>query len=222
MRTRLLATTVVACLTPLVAEAQGTAQPAAPPPEQPHASAPAANRRGFFIGFDPVAYASLNSDVITAGRSKGGTGVALRFGWGFSDRIALMMDVPVTDLVISDTADFLMSHGDVALMYLPTTLRLAGRALVPFIQVGGGFRSLESTYYGGPKPQLYSLDGEVFSVGAGARYYVERRWAITLQGWWSSGDFNDERIGNTTTHNRHIAATSMRVQDGLEWHRGRR
>lgn len=183
---------------------------------------PRANRTGFFLGFDPIAYASLTSDVLTGGRSPGGTGVSLHFGWGFSERWALVMDVPVTDLVISDTADYLMSHGDVAVIFLPRGMTLRGHPLVPFVQVGAGFRSLESTYYSGATPQLYSLEGEVFSIGAGARFYVERRWAITLQGWWSSGDFNDERIGNTTTHNRHIAATSARVQAGLEWHAGRR
>lgn len=181
-----------------------------------------ANRTGFFIGFDPIVYASLTSDVITAGRTKGGTGVALRFGWGFNERLALVMDVPVTALVVSDSADFLLSHGDIALMYFPTAVTIWRRPLVPFVQVGGGFREIESTLYTGGPPQMYVFAGEVFSVGAGARYYVKRRWAITLHGWWSSGDFNDERIGNTTTHNRHVSATSTRVQAGVEWHLGRK
>lgn len=217
MRVRLLATLVRFLVPMLIATevvAQAAAQAATPPP--------AANRTGFFLGFDPIAYASLTSDVLTGGRSVAGTGVSLRFGWGFSERWALVMDVPVTDLVISDTADFLMSHGDVAVMYLPRGMTLWGRRLVPFLQAGAGFRALESTYYGSGGPQLYSLEGEVFSAGAGLRLYVERSWAIAVQGWWSSGEFNDERIGNTTTHNRNLAATSLRVQGGLEWHRGRR
>lgn len=211
MRRTLLAALAL-LLAPLALAAQGDSA----------ASRAPANRTGFFIGFDPIVYASLTSDVITAGRTKGGTGVALRFGWGFTERLALVMDVPVTDLVVSDSADFLLSHGDIALMYFPTAVTLWRRPLVPFVQVGGGFRDIESTLYTGGPPQMYAFAGEVFSVGAGVRYYVERRWAITLQGWWSSGDFNDERIGNTTTHNRHVAATSTRVQAGVEWHRGRK
>lgn len=201
----------------LSATAQGTV-----PAASPDQSAAPANRTGFFIGFDPMVYASLTSDVITAGKTNGGTGVSLRFGWGFNERLALVMDVPVTDLVVSDSADFLLSHGDIALMYFPTALTLWGRPLVPFVQVGGGFRDIESTLYAGGAPQIYAFASEVFSVGIGARYYVERRWAISLQGWWSSGEFNDERIGNTTTHNRHVMATSSRIQAGLEWHRGRK
>lgn len=211
MRRTLLAALAL-LLAPLALAAQGDSA----------ASRAPANRTGFFIGFDPIVYASLTSDVITAGRTKGGTGVALRFGWGFTERLALVMDVPVTDLVVSDSADFLLSHGDIALMYFPTAVTLWRRPLVPFVQVGGGFRDIESTLYTGGPPRMYAFAGEVFSVGAGVRYYVERRWAITLQGWWSSGDFNDERIANTTTHNRHVAATSTRVQAGVEWHRGRK
>lgn len=211
MRRTLLAALALS-LAPMALAAQGDSAATRAP----------ANRTGFFIGFDPIVYASLTSDVITAGRTKGGTGVALRFGWGFTERLALVMDVPVTDLVVSDSADFLLSHGDIALMYFPTAVTLWRRPLVPFVQVGGGFRDIESTLYTGGPPQMYAFAGEVFSVGAGVRYYVERGWAITLQGWWSSGDFNDERIGNTTTHNRHVAATSTRVQAGVEWHRGRK
>lgn len=211
MRRTLLAALALS-LAPMALAAQGDSAATRAP----------ANRTGFFIGFDPIVYASLSSDVITAGRAKGGTGVALRFGWGFTERLALVMDVPVTDLVVSDSVDYLLSHGDIALMYFPTAVTLWRRPLVPFVQVGGGFRDIESTLYTGGPPQMYAFAGEVFSVGAGVRYYVERRWAITLQGWWSSGDFNDERIGNTTTHNRHVAATSTRVQAGVEWHRGRK
>lgn len=214
-RTLLVALALSVLPLPLVAQADSAARRTA-------AATQPANRTGFFIGFDPIVYASLTSDVITAGKTKGGTGVSLRFGWGFSERLAIVMDVPVTDLVVSDSADFLLSHGDFALMYFPTSFTLWQRPLVPFVQVGGGFRDIESTLYAGGAPQIYAFASEVFSVGAGARYYVERRWTITLQGWWSSGDFNDERIGNTTTHNRHVAATSTRVQAGLEWHVGRK
>jgi hypothetical protein len=173
MRT-LLFVALLGCATATAAQAQDGAITSP--------SVSAANRTGFFIGFDPLAYASLTSD----------------------------------------DEDYLMSHGDIALMYFPRAFALGKRPLLPFVQVGGGFRSLESTFRGGGAPQIYALEGEVFSVGAGLRYHVERRWAITLQGWWSSGEFNDERVGNTTTHNRNISATSTRVQAGLEWHRGRR
>lgn len=166
------------------------------------AQRPGAHRTGFFIGFDPLVYAMLSSSHITQGREPGGVGVSLRFGWGFSERWALVMDVPVTDLVVNDTADFLMAHSDIAVMYFPTALTVRNRSLVPFVQAGGGFRSLESTLYDGGTPRIYALVGEVDSIAAGLRYY--------------------ECLGDTTTHRRHIAATSARVQAGLEWHLGRR
>jgi hypothetical protein len=212
MRRTLLAVLVLSTL------ARGVAAQAVPAP----AAAPAANRTGFFVGFDPLAYATLSSGALTGGRTKGGSGVALRFGWGFSKRVALVMDVPVTDLPVSDTTNFLLSHGDIALMFFPVTWELAGRPLIPFGQVGAGLRALDATLYDGGSPQTYAFAGEVFSLGAGARLYIAPQFAIALHGWWSIGEFNDVRVGNVTTHNQHISATSARVQTGLEWHLGRK
>ncbi len=186
------------------------------------AQAPAANQRGFFIGFDPLAYAALSGDAVTGGRSIGGTGVSLRFGWGFSERWAFVMDVPVTDLPLADSADYLLSHGDLALQYRLRPLRAGRRALVAHLQAGVSLRSVDATLYGGGGPAIYSLAGEALSLGGGVAYYVLPSVATTLNAWWTSGAFNDERIGNTTTHNRGLQATSYRVQAGVEWHAGRR
>lgn len=210
---------------PLLALALLCTLPRAAQPQADRSAVPErvrANRSGFFIGFDPIVYASLRSDELTGGAARGGTGVSLRFGWGFSDRLAILMDVPVTDLPVADSADYLLSTGDVALQYRFAPFDVGTRALLPFVQLGFGIRTLDATRYGAGGPQIYSLAGEVLTLGLGTAYYFTPSIAATLQGWWSTGEFNDERIGNTTTHNRGIAATSTRIQAGLEWHRGRK
>ncbi len=106
-------------------------------------------------------------------------------------------------------------------MVLAPTRWLGGRAVVPFVQAGFGFRSLDGRIYDAGTPRIYVLEGEVLSLGAGSRVYVSPAFAVTVQAWWSSGDFNDERVGQVTTHSRGIGAASWRVQTGLEWHKAR-
>lgn len=182
----------------------------------------AANRTGFFIGFDPVAYATLTSDAVTGGVRRGGTGIALRLGWGFTERLAIVFDTPVTDLRVADSADYLLATSDLALQYRFATRRVGKRALVPSVQVGVGLPSVDATFYGGPAPLDYTLSGESLAIGAGIAFYLRPSLATTLHAWWGQVAFNDERIGNTTTHGRGIKATSSRVQAGVEWHRGRK
>lgn len=200
----------------------GRAGAQAPAPIPPYNPPPQlAIREGFFIGFDPVAYAWIAGDSVTAGDSRGGSGLSLRFGWGFSDRWALVMDVPVTDVRVPGGGKYLMSHGDIMLRFTPAVWPVGRMAVVPFAQAGGGIRDLDATLYTGGAPQMYALAGEVFTVGAGVAWYVRPEFAASLAAHWSSGEFNDERIGNVTTHNRGLTAESYRVQAGIEWHRGR-
>ncbi len=188
----------------------------------PRAPLAQANRSGFFVGFDPIAYAALHGDSIVDGRTQGGTGIALRFGWGFGEQWAIVMDVPVTDIAVSDTMDVMLSHGDVLLLWSPRAFMVSGRTLLPYLQAGVGFRSLDGRLYIGSTPHIYALEGEVFSIGAGARLYVAPAFALTLQAMWSDGHFNDERLSETTTHGRGLRASSYRVQSGIEWHRLRK
>ena len=216
MRSR-LALALLALAVPAAVLAQGasTARPSAPR---------GANREGFYLGLDPVTYLWLRSDHVAVDRTVGGAGLTIRVGWNFTDRWALLLDVPVADLRVSSQADYLLSHGDIALRATPVALRLFDRPFLPFAEVGGGFVDVSSTYYpgGAAPPQLYDLAGENFSVGAGALWYAAPSVAISIAGWWSTGTFNDERIGNTTAHNQGIGMTSYRVQAGVEWHAARR
>lgn len=181
-----------------------------------------ANLRGFVIGIDPIVDAALTSDGITGGRRVDGLGLALRFGWGFSDRWTLLMDVAVTDLIVADTAGYLLSHGDVLMRFTPFT-RVGRRGTwAPFLQGGLGFRDITAEDASPTNTRIYVFEGEVLTLGAGVAYFVSPQVSLSAVGMWSTGDFNDERIGMVTTHGRGVRGTSARIGVGVNLHKGRR
>lgn len=190
--------------------------------QAPAQSAPSANLTGLIIGLDPIVYSSLTSDYITGGQARGGGGIALRFGWGFRPKIALIMDVPVTLIPLGDSSEYFLSHGDVLLQFAFPERRLARSVLVPFAQLGLGFREVSSSIYTPAGTLVYSIEGEVFTAGAGLLWFVRRNFAIAGSASYSTGDFNDERLGSTTVHNRGVPGRSWRVQMGVEWRKGRK
>jgi len=185
------------------------------------ASAPDANLRGFTFGIDPLVAGTLTSDGITGGRSVNGLGIALRFGWGFSDRWTLLMDVAVTDLVVADTAGYFLSHGDLMMRWTPFTKRAPGGVWAPFIQGGLGFRDVSAEDASPTNTKIYMFEGEVLTLGAGVAYFVSPTLSISTAAMWSTGDFNDERVGMVTTHGRGVPGTSARIGVGVNWHKGR-
>lgn len=198
----------------------------APTPAQKDAiatktAAPDANLRGFTMGIDPLVGAALTSNGITGGRSVNGLGLALRFGWGFSNRWSLLMDVAVTDLVVADTAGYFLSHGDVMMRWTPFTRKTASGVWAPFLQGGMGFRDVTAEDASPTNTAIYIFEGEVLTLGAGVAYFVSPGLSISTVFMWSTGDFNDERVGMVTTHGRGVAGTSARIGVGVNWHKGR-
>lgn len=179
------------------------------------------NIRGFTMGIDPVVNAALASDGITGGRRVDGLGLALRFGWGFSDRWTLLMDVAVTDLVVADTAGYFLSHGDLLMRWTPFIKETARGAWVPFVQGGLGFRDVTNEGASPTNTKLYMFEGEVLTLGAGVSYFSSPSISFSAAFLWSTGDFNDERIGMVTTHGRGVPGTSGRFGVGVNWHKGR-
>ncbi len=194
---------------------------AAPAAAQAPDAAPA-NRRGFSLGLDPVTYATLASDGITDGRTVGGFGLSLRFGWGFTDRLSMAMDVGVTDLIVADTAGYLLGNGDLLLRYSVGAFALPLGTMVPFVHVGVGLRDITAEDASPTNTAIYSFAGEALTLGGGASLFLSRELALFAALYWNTGNFNDERIGNVTTHSRGVSGVSTRVSIGLTWHKGRR
>lgn len=178
--------------------------------------------RGFFIGLDPAVYGMLSSEYVTGERTVGGFGFQLRAGWGFTEKLALSLDVAVTSLWVADTAEYLLGNGDILLRYTPFTFDVQGTRVVPYLVGGVGLRDITVE---GPSPtgqRPYVLEGEVAAVGAGVYIFLTPRLSATLSYHGGFGDFTDERSGQVTTHNRGKSGESHRVAFGITLHPGRR
>lgn len=176
--------------------------------------------RGFQLGADGAA-AVLRSDYVTGGRSVAGGGFGLRLGWGIHDHVVLAMDVAATKLVVADTADYFLAHADMLLRVLPFRIESGLGTWLPFLQVGGGWRNVEDDKASPTGTNIYIFEGGVFTLGVGTHLYLADEASLFLGWYHSRGDFDDERIGNTTTHNRNQPGRSSRLQMGVTWHLSR-
>ncbi len=176
--------------------------------------------KGFFLGFDGAG-ASLQSDYITGSGSKGGGGFGLRFGWGLSESVTLAMDVAATRLAVADTADYYMGHGDVLLRYHPLRWSRGRVVWVPFVHAGAGFRDVTAEDVSPTNSRIYGFEGGVFTFGGGTYVFLDPRASLFAALYHSRGDFDDERIGNVTTHSRNEPGVSTRLVLGINWHMGR-
>lgn len=181
---------------------------------------PPANLRGFQFGIDPLVYATLKSDYVTGGRTVGGLGLQLRIGWGFTDHLSLAMDVSVSDLAVADSAKYLLANGDVLLRYTPRTVTVGGHVVAPYLGLGVNVRDVSADGRSPTGTTIYELAGEVLALSVGTSVYLRRDFALFAAYHAGLGDFNDERIGNTTTHNRRLRGDSHRLALGVTWHRG--
>lgn len=194
---------------------------AAPLPAQ-DAAPPEARLRGFFLGLDPAVYAMLKSEYVTAGRVVGGSGLQLRFGWGFTEKLAVSMDVSVSTLSVADTAKYLLANGDLLIRYTPGTFVYARRRIAPFVAAGVNLRDIEADGRSPTNTGIYVLEGEVAAVQAGLDVYLTPTLSVTGAYYLGFGDFTDERIGNVTYHNRAKFGESHRITLGVTLHGGKR
>jgi len=183
-------------------------------------SQPPANVRGLHLGIDPLVYATLKSDYATGGRTVGGMGLQLRAGWGFTERLSLAFDVSVSDLAVADSAKYLLANADLLLRYTPTTVVVAGRTVAPYVGIGVNLRDIGADGRSPTGTDIYELAGEVLALSAGASVYLKPELSIFVAYHAGLGDFNDERIANTTTHNRRLYGESHRIALGVTWHKG--
>lgn len=172
----------------------------------------------FWLGIDPVVHATLKSDYVTDRRVVGGSGLQLRFGWGFNDKLGMSMDVAVTKLDVADSARYLLANGDVVVRYTPFTFPLYGRAIAPFLTGGVNLRDVSAEGRSPTGTRIYALEGEVASFGAGVDVFLTPSLSATLVYHAGIGDFTDERVGNVTTHNRDKSGESHRVSLGITLH----
>ena len=181
-------------------------------------TASASSTKGFFLG------AHLNGSAISAedlsDDVESGGGFGVRLGYGFTPRLALVLDG--TGAIINSTDDeYTLAHFDVALRYAFTG---ATRRFVPFLEAGFSGRAAgadDVTLYlddGSQTTGDLTISGTGLTLGAGAQYYVSPKVALGLGLKWTTGEFSTVKFDNVSVDGLEIDATSTRLNLGVTWY----
>lgn len=203
----------LALLLPLALPGQGGL-----PPLDPSSVEPPPKRGGFLVTLSPVAYGALTSSTLTGSASRSGSGFGLSGGFGFTERLYMLVDIARTDATIEAGSSYHLWHIEPLLRLTPFPKRIAGIGVAPFLDIGGGLIRLpgERPIAGGTERVTYS--GTFVTAGAGLNAFVRRQWAITAGAHGSIGVFTDFKRGNVTQSSLRINARTTRANLGVSWY----
>ena len=197
---------MLACVaTPVVA--QETAAAAVQP------TAPASSTKGIFIG------AHLNGSSIkftdATGDAENGSGLALQLGYGFTPRLALLVDVTGAN-IRSSSGDYALAHVDLLARYAWTSTE---RAFVPFIEGGfSGMGASQDVRTTSGSTSTVTISGSGATFGGGAQYYVAPSFAVGVALKWTTGSFTELKVDNQTQSGYSENATTARFNLGVTWY----
>lgn len=179
---------------------------------------PPVKRGGFVVSLSPIAYGSITSSDLTGGDSRGGMGFALSGGFGFTERLFILVDITRTATILEPGSSYHLWHLEPLLRLTPMPRRVGSIRIAPFADIGGGLirASGERPALGGVEKITYS--GSFVTVGAGLNVFVKQRWAITGGAHASIGAFSDFKRGNVTQSNLRVGAHTTRANLGLAWY----
>jgi opacity protein-like surface antigen len=195
----LAACTIVLAAAPLAA--QGT-------------TPPASSSKGIILGVH-LNGSAITADDLSDDRESGG-GLNLQLGYGFTPKIALVLDATAASLDI-DGDDVGFAHFDVLLRYAFTG---PTRRFVPFLEGGFSGRALaqDNADLGDGTSGDLSLSGGGFTFGGGAQYYIAPKWAIGAGLKWTIGEFSKVTVDDVSVDGLDLDATSARFNIGLTWY----
>lgn len=178
------------------------------------ASPAASSTKGFFVA------AHLNGSALTAedlsDDTEAGAGGGLQLGYGFTRRLAVVLDGTGAAL---DTGG-----GDIGLGHLDLSLRYAftgpSRRFVPFVEGGYSGRALaqDDADLGDGTTGDLTLRGAGLTLGGGAQYYMAPKWAIGAGLKWTTGEFDTVTVDDVSVSDLGIDARSARFNVGVTWY----
>lgn len=180
-------------------------------------TAEASSTRGLFLGLHLNGSAISMDEPDTDMESGGGFG--LQLGYGFTPRLAVVLD-GTGAMMSSSAGDYSLGHFDIALRYAFTH---ATRRFAPFLEVGYSGRAAVQDdvtisaggYYG--RGDL-SISGTGLTLGGGAQYYLSPRVALGAGLKWTTGEFSTVKFDNVSVDGLELDATSTRFNVGLTWY----
>lgn len=155
---------------------------------QTGAAKPMYSSKGIQI-FPSITLSNWSADVLGID-GESGTGGGIGFGYGFSNRVALIVNLIGGTMKQTGTGDqYSLGHIDVgvrgAFGPLTSRWRFIAEILVSGIASENAF----------PKPKK-EVEGRMYSLGAGAQYFVYRSVAIQFHVTAGSGTLNQYKIEN--------------------------
>jgi opacity protein-like surface antigen len=188
---------------------------AAPLAAQPSLDAGrASSTKGFFIG------ANLNGSALSAedlsDETENGGGLGLQLGYGFTPRLALVLDGTGARMN-SEGESYTLGHFDIALRYAFTG---ETRRWVPFLEGGysGRAANIEDVSLDGITSDDLSISGTGFTFGGGIQYYTSPAIALGVGLKWTTGEFDTVEYGGESADGLGIDATSARFNFGFTWY----
>ena len=175
---------------------------------------PASSTKGVFLGFH-LNGSAISGDDLTEDTETGG-GLALQLGYGFTPKLALLLDVTGAALDF-DGDEVGFAHVDLLLRYAFTS---PTRRLVPFVEGGLTGRGLaqDDADLGTGVAGDVSLTGGGVSFGGGLQYYATPKVALGVGLKWTVGEFDRVKVDNVTVEGFDIDATSTRFNIGISWY----
>ena len=178
----------------------------------------ASSTKGFFIGAH-VNSTGLTSDDLSDD-NESGPGAGLQIGYGFTRRLALVLDGTAAR-IDSQGDKFTLAHFDISIRYAFTS---PTRRVVPYLSAGFSGRNLgfddvtlDSEDPSSPTGDL-SLSGTGFTFGGGLQYYATPKIALGVGLKWTTGEFDTVKFDDVSVDGLGIDATSARINLGLTWY----
>ncbi len=172
--------------------------------------------RGLNLGF----YLEAASLSVEGSEGEGGGGAGFRVGYGLNRIFSLYFEADGVSVKSSNSTTFqgtwTLGHADVG-----TRIHFANslRSWVPYLDLAVGARgaSVKDVEVNGQPGGDVNISGGSFSVGGGLSAYLKETLALDVGLKFSSGEFNEIRIGALSLNNLDIDAKSTRFRVGLVW-----
>lgn len=172
--------------------------------------------RGLNLGF----YLEAASLSVEGSEGESGGGAGFRVGYGLNRIFSLYFEADGVSVESQNAERFqgtwTLGHAD-----LGTRIHFANslRSWVPYLDVavGGRWASVKDVEVNGQSGGDVSISGGSFSFGGGLSAYLKETLALDVGLKFSTGEFNEIRIGALSINNLDVDAKSARFRVGLVW-----
>lgn len=181
------------------------------------ASAQLSTSRGLSFG----AHLLGTSISVEDGDAQSGGGLGVRAGYGVNRIVTVFLQIDGSQIDIEDSGadvagNWQLAHADIgARFHFASTLR----RWVPYLDASFGARtvSVSDAVIEGENQGKVSFTGPAFTAGGGISIFFKPTLAFDASLKWSTGSFDEVKVGSVSLRDLDIDATTARFGLGLMW-----